>query len=533
MVKRRAGSVLALVLVCGALSTARAESVLRYGIAYSDVPLTTGEPDNGAGAFQFTGNTIYDPLIAWDLSRADQPSRLVPGLATEWHEDPADPTKWRFTLRRGVKFHDGSDFNADAVIWNLDKILDNKAPQFDAHQSVQVKPRLPSLVGYRKLDDDTVELTASEADAFFPYQLPFLYFSSPAQYEKLGRDWEKFAYAPSGTGPFKLVSLVPRERAELVRNEAYWDPARRAKLDRLILLPIPDPNARLTALLSGQVDLIEAPPPDAVDRIKQGGMRVVQNVMPHVWPYTFNLQPGSPWADIRVRKAANLAVDRAGIVALMHGLAIAAKGQVDPGSPWFGTPSFDLRYDPEAAKRLLAEAGYSKAKPVTAKIVISGNGGTQMLSLPMNEYIQQTLGEVGINVSFEVVELTTLVNHWRSGALADINKPFSAINVTYVTIDPFYALVRFLDSRYTAPRGFNWGGYDNPVVDKLLARARTTADIAQQNALLAQIHTIFVDDAVFLWVVHDVNPHALSPKVGDFVLAQNWFQDLTRISAAH
>jgi len=520
-----------LLLISCAAPAVRAESVLRYGIGFSDVPLTTGEPDNGAGAFQFTGNTIYDPLIAWDLSREDMPSRLAPGLATEWHADPADPTKWRFALRRGVKFHDGSEFNADAVIWNLEKILDNKAPQFDSHQSVQVKPRLPSLVGYRKLDDYDVELTASEPDAFFPYQLPWLYFSSPAQYEKLGRDWEKFAHEPSGTGPFKLVSLVPRERAELMRNDAYWDPARRAKLDRLILLPIPDSNARLTALLSGQVDLIEAPPPDAVDRLKQGGMRIVQNIMPHVWPYTFNLQPGSPWADIRVRRAANLAVDRAGIVDLMHGLAIAAKGQVDPTSPWFGKPSFDLRYDPAEAKRLLAEAGYSKAKPVTAKVVVSGNGGAGMLSLPMNEYIQQNLAEVGINISVEVVELTTLINHWRSGALADINKPFSLINVTYVTIDPFYALVRFLDSRYTAPRGFNWGGYNNPVVDQLLAKARAATDIAQQNAILAQVHTIFVDDALFLWVVHDVNPHALSPKVGDFVLAQNWFQDLTRISA--
>jgi peptide/nickel transport system substrate-binding protein len=522
---------LAAALVITASLAAHAESVLRFGIGFADVPLTTGEPDGGAGAFRFTGNTLYDSLIAWDLSREDRPGGLVPGLATEWHRDPADPTTWRFALRRGVKFHDGSDFNADAVIWNLDKIMDSKAPQFDGHQSVQVKPRLPSLVGYRKLDDFTVELTASESDAFFPYQLPYLYFSSPAQWEKLGRDWDRFAHEPSGTGPFKLASLVPRERAELVRNDGYWDPARRAKLDRLILVPIPDTNARLTALLSGQVDLTDGPPPDAVDRLKLGGFRIVTNVMPHVWPYTFSLYPGSPWADVRVRKAANLAVDRAGIVQLNHGLAIAAKGQVDPGSPWFGKPSFDLRYDPEAAKKLLAEAGYSKDKPVVAKLTIAVNGSGQMLSLPMNEYIQQNLAEVGINVSFDVVEVTTLIGHWRGGALADINKPYNAINVTYVTTDPFYALARFLDSRYTAPRGFNWGGYNNPQVDQLLAQARATDDIAEQNRFMAQVHTIMVDDAVFLWVCHDVNTHALSPKVGDFVLAQNWFQDLTRISA--
>src|ERR1700745_4479768 len=103
--------------------SAGAETVVRYGISMADIPLTTGQPDRGAGAYQFTGYTIYDPLISWDMSRADKPGKLVPGLATEWKVDDNDKTKWRFTLRKGVKFHDGSDFNADAVIWNLAKGL--------------------------------------------------------------------------------------------------------------------------------------------------------------------------------------------------------------------------------------------------------------------------------------------------------------------------------------------------------------------------------------------------------------------------
>src|ERR1700686_5847173 len=111
--------------VAGSLSalSAQAETVLRYGISLADIPLTTGQPDRGAGAYQFTGLTIYDPLVAWEMDVADRPGKLVPGLATEWKVDPADAKKWRFTLRKGVKFHDGSDFNADAVIWNLDKVL--------------------------------------------------------------------------------------------------------------------------------------------------------------------------------------------------------------------------------------------------------------------------------------------------------------------------------------------------------------------------------------------------------------------------
>src|ERR1700741_4480249 len=94
-------------------ASARAETVVRYGMSMADIPLTTGQPDRGAGAYQFTGYTIYDPLISWDMSVADKPGKLVPGLATEWKVDDKDKTKWRFPFRKGVQFHDGSDFNAD------------------------------------------------------------------------------------------------------------------------------------------------------------------------------------------------------------------------------------------------------------------------------------------------------------------------------------------------------------------------------------------------------------------------------------
>src|SRR6266513_3958174 len=166
---------------------AQAETIVRDGIAMADIPLTSGQPDRGAGAYQFSAYTIYDPLVAWEMDVSDRPGKLVPGLATEWKVDDADKTKWRFSLRKGVKFHDGSDFDADAVIWNLDKVLNDKAPQFDKRQSAQVKTRLPSVASYAKIDDSTIEITTKAVDSFFPYQMLWFLVSSPTQYEKLGR----------------------------------------------------------------------------------------------------------------------------------------------------------------------------------------------------------------------------------------------------------------------------------------------------------------------------------------------------------
>lgn len=529
---KRLALVLALSLSAAATTTgAFAESVLRYGISMADIPQTTGQPDRGAGAYQFTGYTIYDPLVAWEMNIADRPGKLVPGLATEWKVDPADPKKWIIRLRQGVKFHDGSAFNADAVVWNLDKVLNEKAEHYDKRQSAQVRTRLPSVASWRKLDDMTVEITTKEVDSIFPYQLLWFLVSSPAQYEKVGRDWDKFASSPSGTGPFKLDKLVPRERAELVKNADYWDKNRIPKVDRLVLIPLPEALNRTNALLSGQVDLIETPAPDAVPQLKAAGMKIVENVTPHVWNYHLSVAPGSPWTDLRLRKAMNLAIDRDGIVALMNGLAKPAKGQVDPSSPWFGKPAFDINYDPAAAKKLVEEAGYSVKKPLKTTFVIANGGTGQMLSLPMNEYIQQNLKEVGIELDFKVVELEALYTLWRKGAKDEMNAGFTSNNIAYVTSDPLYAIIRFFHSGQAAPVGVNWGFYSNPKVDAVIDEAKRTFDVARQDELMAKAHEMVVDDAVLVWVVHDTNPHVLSPKVKKFVQAQHWFQDLTTIGA--
>ena len=513
----------------GAAFAAPEQKVLRVAMTAADIPLTTGGPDNGFEGFRTTGYTIYDPLVAWDLSREDVPAKLVPGLAESWSIDPADNTKWILKLRSGVKFHDGAPFTADAVIWNLDKLLNDKAPQYDAKQSAQVRGRLSSIASWRKIDDSTVELTTKAPDSFFPYQLTFLLISSPAQFEKLGNDWGKFAAAPSGTGPFKLTTLVPRERAELVANTEYWDKARRPKFDRLVLVPVPEASARTAALMSGQVDWIEAPAPDQMAALKAAGNRIVSNIYPHYISYMLSFQPDSPFADVRVRKAINLAIDREGLKQLLGGMMIPAVGSVPPGNPWFGTPTFKIRYDPTEAKRLLKEAGYGPDKPLVLKVGISTSGSGQMQPLPMNEFIQQNLADIGVKLEFEVMEWGALLGRWRAGAQAPANKGLSALYMSSGTFDPFNAFIRFFDSRYAAPNGFNWGGFKDPAYDAMIAKMLTTFDPAEQTKLLADLHTHVVDDSLVVWIGHDVAPRGIGPKVTKMVQPQSWYVDFTQV----
>ena len=179
-----------------ASSPALAQGTLRVGMTASDIPLTTGQTDNGGEGMRFMGYTVYDGLIEWDLSKADKASGLAPGLATSWKVDDADKNRWVFNLRQGVKFHDGSDFKADAVIWNIDKIVNDKSPQYDTKQSAQGRSRVPAVASYKALNDYTVEIKTKTPDAFLPYQVAWIVMSSPAQWEKVGKDWNAFAKAP-------------------------------------------------------------------------------------------------------------------------------------------------------------------------------------------------------------------------------------------------------------------------------------------------------------------------------------------------
>ena len=163
-----------------------------------------------------------------------------------------------------------TDFDADVVVWNLEKILNDKSPQFDPKQAAQARGRVPTLVGWKAIDKYTVELTTRVVNALFPYDMSYIFYSSPTNWEKQGKDWVKVALQPAGTGPFKVDRVVPRERLELSRFDGYWDKSRVPKLDKVLLFPMPEAATRTAALLAGQVDWIEVPAPDAIPAPQAG-----------------------------------------------------------------------------------------------------------------------------------------------------------------------------------------------------------------------------------------------------------------------
>ena len=169
---------------------------LRIGMTAADIAYTAGIPDQGFEGYRFVGYQLYDALVRWDLSQGERLPDIAPALAESWEVDKNDVHRWVFKLRHGVKFHDGSDFNADAVIWNWDKIRNKEAPQYDTQQAGNVGFRLITIKSYRKLDDYTVEFTTTQPSSFVLFQLVYVLYSSPAQWEKVGRDWRAFLDPP-------------------------------------------------------------------------------------------------------------------------------------------------------------------------------------------------------------------------------------------------------------------------------------------------------------------------------------------------
>lgn len=520
-------------LACVGLSgPLRAQGTLRIAMTASDIPTPTGLPNNGFEGMRFLGYPVFESLALWDLTTTDRLAPLRPGLAERWEQAAGDPRTWIFHLRRGVAFHDGTPFDADAVIWNLERYFNKDAPQFEAPASAIVRARAPIMNGYRKIDDATVAITTSVAASYFPYMVSLALFTSPASFEKAGRDWARVAMLPAaGTGPFRIGSVVPRERVELLRHDGYWDVAGKAKLDKVVLVPMPEASARLAALRTGQVDWIEVPPADGIPSLKQAGFTITTGSYPHVWPWLLNIGAAdSPLRDVRVRQALNYCIDRDSVVALLNGTAEPAIGWLKASDPDFGKPENRYRFDPAKGRALLAEAGFNAQKPLAFKVMISTSGSGQMSPLPMNEFLQASLKEAcGVQVDFNVTEWQLLLNSMRALPDAASLNGSLALNIAGPSTDPS-VMARYFAAASAPPNGFNFPQWKDAVFEAALAKLAAASDpkvIAEQTTIA---HERLVDDPPWLYIVHDLNPRAMSQKVRGFVSPQSWFIDLARVS---
>ena len=506
--------------------------VLRVGLSNPVIPSTTGNASMGIEGRRFIDQTIYDPLMYYGVHPWSDPNKLTPYLATSLTSDANDRRVWIMELRQGVKFHDGSDFDADAVMWNMGKYFDEKSKQFNATEAAGVQGAIPKLASWEKRGPFTIAITTVEPSPFLPYSFGSLTMASPARFAEVG-SWEAFALKPSGTGPFKLDSVDFKQSAELSRNDAYWDKNRVPRVAKMIYTPIFEANTRTTALVSGQVDWIEAVAPDTVDLLKARGAKLVTNPYPQVWGYMLNCKEGSPYADIRVRKAVNLAVDRDGLTKVLNGLMVPATGHYPKDHPWHGAPTFEIKYDPEQAKALMAAAGYGPDKRIKTKVLAVAGGSGMMQPPVMNAFVQSNLREIGVDLEIDVVDWNGLWGSLSKGCDAPQSQGCDMFNFSLATHDPSEPLKEW-GSRYFPPHGLNWGYSKSAKVDGLVDQLMTTFDADAQTKLLAEFNAAIVDEAFSLYVAHDAFPRAFGANVSGYVEGYNGIrvQDPSFVSVA-
>jgi ABC-type transport system substrate-binding protein len=231
-----------------------------------------------------------------------------------------------------------------------------------------------------------------------------------------------------------------------------------------------------------------------------------------------------PFTDLRVRQAANYAINRADMVDMLGGTAMEDHAIVPPNVAYYGNPP-KYNFDLERARALLKEAGCLPCK-VTFGISTSGSG--QMQPLPMNELVKAQMDAAGFDVTIQAMDWNALLDVYRAGV--DKFPNYDGLNFSRGLLDPVNAIVKQASKVYFAPAGPNWGHFATPESEKLVERIFNEFDAVKRLTLLKELHELLGREAMMIFVVHDLNPRAMSPKVKGFVQAQSWFQDLTPIN---
>lgn len=448
---------------------------------------------------------LYDGLVRNKSGTLE----IEPALATDWIISD-DGLEYTFNLREGVSFHDGTPFNAEAVKFNFDRMLDETHPFADTGP-FPLSFFFSSVENVEVIDDLTVRFTLNEPFAPFMSNLasPTGLIVSPAAVEQYGADYGR---NPVGTGPFKFEEWQSNTRVVASRNDDYWDGA--PALEAAIFRPITDANTRVAEMLSGGIDVLLETPPDNVAQFRDdANYLVVEAVGPHVWYVMLNAKEG-PFTDVRVRQAVNYAVNKESLVNdVLQGTAEVSAGPIPPAFNWAYNEGVDpYPYDPEMAKQLLAEAG---AEGASLTFLVTEGGSGMLDPVPMGTAIQADLAAVGLDVEIQTYEWNTFLSEVNPG----LEGKADMAEMAWMTSDP--DTLPFLTLRTAAwpeEGGFNSSYYSNPEVDALLDQARVATDQAERADLYKQVQEIAHEDAPWLFVANWKQNAVVTSAVGDFEL---------------
>jgi len=450
------------------------------------------------------GRRIVETLVTFP----EESTQVVPGLAESWTISK-DGLQYTFKLRRGIAFHDGTPLNAEAVKFSIERQINPNHPAYKLGKYPFANYFFGNVKAVEVLSDERVAFLLNEPRASFLAVLTAGAASivSPTAVMKWGPDYPNH---PVGTGPFRFASWDRGQRVVLEKNPAYWKYP--VKAERVIYRPIVEDQARLTELLTGGLDLIVGVPADNVGQLeKNPKITLLKQVGAHVWYLGMNNQK-KPFDDKRVRQALNYAVNKDAIVNdVLKGTGAASKGPVLPGT-WGADGALKAYpYDPERAKKLLAEAGYPNGFTTTLWVPESGSG--MQAPVAMSTVMQSNLKAVGVNVSLQTMEWGAYLAKLRTK-----EQELFALSWMAGTEDPDMVMYPLLHSSQWTPVGPNRALYKNARFDALLQQARLTTDQAKRAQLYKEAQRILIDDAPWVFVDHEIQIAALTKRVQGFKL---------------
>lgn len=459
---------------------------------------------------------VYEGLVRYK----DGSLEIEPSLAESWTISE-DGKQYTFKLKQGVKFHDGSPLNADAIVFNFERMLDEAHPYHNTGP-FPLSFFFSAVEDVKAIDAKTVEFTLNAPFAPFLSNLayPTGLIVSP---EAVKKHKTEFGRNPSGTGPFKFVEWEANSKVVVAKNDKYW--GEKAQVEAVVFRPITDANTRVAEMLSGNLDIMVEVPPVSLDKFNTDRFELKEQAGPHVWFLILNAKEG-PFADKRVRQAANYAINKQAIVEdVLEGTAEVAAGPTPPAFAWAYNEELEpYPYNPEKAKALLKEAGI---KDATLTFYVTEGGSGMLDPIPMATAIQADLKAVGIDVKIETYEWNTFLGKVNPG----LEGKADMAEMAWMTNDP--DTLPFLALRTEAwpdKGGFNSGYYSNPEVDKLLNAARESTDQQERAKLYKQMQEIVQEDAPWVFVANWKQNAVVNSAVQNFDLEPSFFLILDGVS---